>query len=113
MSKRLVLAWGLIAAGLAQPALADEALFGAQAALAAEDLDHRRGGTSEAEQLNLTSQQATNSGNNASMGSGAVKNTGTIHQAQVSGNSGITAVMQNTGDLVNFTNATSVNVYMR
>lgn len=118
MNTRLVLALGVLAAGLAQPALAEDLLFGAEA-VSAEDLDHRRGGTETTPaisnsliQSNESELNAANTGN-ISVGSGGAKASGTIHQAQVTGNHGITAVMQNTGDLVNFNNATSVNVYLR
>ncbi|MCR6632473.1 MAG: hypothetical protein NVV74_21865 [Magnetospirillum sp.] len=104
-----------LASTSAQAAEAD--LFGQVAAMSAEDLQAKRGGTETADwsssvlQGNESMAAGTNSGN-ISLGGGA-KYSGTIAPAQVNGNNGITAVMQNTGDLVNMNNITSVNVYTR
>lgn len=115
------LIWAAALAGLAAvpPAHAAEAdLFGDAPAIAADELNGKRGGTETAPisgsliQGNDSSLSGTNNGS-ISMGGGAGKFSGTIAPAQVTGNNGITAVMQNTGDLVNMNNATSVNVYMR
>lgn len=92
--------------------------FDQEAAVAAGDLDGKRGGTETAPisgslfQGNDSALSGSNTGN-VSVGGGAMKYSGTIAPAQVMNNHGITAVMQNTGDLVNMNNATSVNVYMR
>lgn len=120
MRATLAFAVGLLAAGMSTAAIAEEgALFGSEAAIASEDLDGSRGGTETTPTIsnslvqgNDTDLAGTNTGN-VSVSSGASKASGTIHQAQVTGNHGITSVMQNTGDLVNINNATSVNVYMR
>lgn len=112
-------AHAMLAAGLLclAPVLAWADPFDDQAAVTAEDLQNRRGGTEPTisgslVQGNDSSLSGTNTGN-ISVGGGAAKYSGTIAPAQVNGNNGITAVMQNTGDLVNMNNATSVNVYMR
>lgn len=111
----------LLALGPAAGALAEEAPppFGQDAMVAPEELDGQRGGTETATEIsgsiiqsNDTTQTATNNGS-VSVTGGAMKVSGQIHRAEVTGNSGITAVMQNTGDLVNMNNATSVNVYLR
>lgn len=84
----------------------------------AQDMESNRGGTdsqylsNNVFQENDTSQTGTNQGN-VSVGYGGVKTAGTISAATISGNHGISALMQNTGDLVNMNNATTVNVYMR
>lgn len=112
MRTHLILAAGLIC--LAPTAWAGP--FDAEPAVAADELAGNRGGTEtpisgSLFQSNDSSLSGTNAGN-VSVG-GGVKYSGTIAPAQVTGNNGITAVMQNTGDLVNMNNATSVNVYMR
>lgn len=117
---RPALALGLILAGLAAPALAEEAAAdGFGLPLSQQTLDDQRGGSevgpavSDVQSLaNLTSQTAANSGAILFNGDAAKLN-GTIYSATVAGNQGITTVLQNTGDLVNLTNATSVNVYVR
>lgn len=113
MRKHLTLAAALV---LAAPAAAVAGPFDHEAALAADELDGKRGGTETISgslfQGNDSTLSGTNNGN-ISVGGGAGKYSGTIAPAQVTGNHGITAVMQNTGDLVNMNNATSVNVYMR
>ncbi|HIJ64079.1 MAG TPA: hypothetical protein HPQ04_15410 [Rhodospirillaceae bacterium] len=63
-------------------------------------------------QGNTTSQTSTNNGG-VSVADEAVKLSGTIYSAAVNGNRGLTTVMQNTGDLVNLSNATSINIYLR
>jgi hypothetical protein len=117
MRATLAFAAGLLAAGLSTAALAEDTdLFGSDQAVALEELDHNRGGTESISnsliQGNETDLSGTNSGD-VSVGSGGAKYSGTIAPATVTGNHGITAVMQNTGDLVNINNATSVNVYLR
>jgi hypothetical protein len=107
---------GLAATPPAQAA--ETALFGDAQAVSADDLGAKRGGTETSAisgsliQGNDSSLSGTNTGN-VSVGGSAAKSSGTIAPATVTGNHGITAVMQNTGDLVNMNNATSVNVYMR
>ncbi|CAA7623931.1 hypothetical protein [Magnetospirillum sp. UT-4] len=88
-------------------------------AMPVTELEGSRGGTDSGGDIvgsllqnNEANQTAGNTGN-ISVSQGAAKSNGTIHAAQVNGNHGITAVMQNTGDMVNMNNATSVNVYMR
>lgn len=112
MRTHLILAAGLI---FSAP-VAWAGPFDAEPAVSAADLDSKRGGTDTPISGSLFQNNESNlSGSNAgsiSVG-GGVKYSGTIAPAQVNGNSGITAVMQNTGDLVNMNNATSVNVYMR
>ncbi|MEW5728004.1 MAG: hypothetical protein AB1918_09280 [Pseudomonadota bacterium] len=102
----------------AGPAVAEEELAFGEVMEAAE-LNSQRGGTETATEINgsvlqtnETSQSGTNNGS-ISIGGGAAKVSGTIEQATVAGNRGITAVMQNTGDLVNMNNATSVNVFLQ
>ncbi len=115
MRASLVLAIGLALAG---PAAAEEEL-GLGEVMAASELDGHRGGTETATEINgsvlqtnETSQSGSNTGN-ISIGANAAKLSGTISEATVAGNRGITAVMQNTGDLVNMNNATSVNVFLQ
>lgn len=114
MRTHLILAVGLIC--LAPAALAGP--FDGETAVAVGDLEGKRGGTETSAisgslfQSNESNLSGSNAGN-VSVGGGSAKYSGTIAPAQVTGNNGITAVMQNTGDLVNMNNATSVNVYMR
>ncbi|MGE5515731.1 MAG: hypothetical protein ACM31D_07885 [Bacteroidota bacterium] len=112
MRTHLILAAGLIL--LAPAAWAGP--FDTEPAVSATDLDGKRGGSETPISGSLFQSNDSNlSGSNAgsiSVG-GGMKYSGTIAPAQVIGNNGITAVMQNTGDLVNMNNATSVNVYMR
>lgn len=113
MRTHLMLAAGLIVLAAAPAAMAGP--FDGEAAVGADDLNGKRGGTATSGSLaqgNYTDQSATNNGS-VSVGGAASKYTGGIAPAQVTGNHGITAVMQNTGDLVNMNNSTSVNVYMR
>lgn len=121
MRATLALAAGLLAAGMSTAAIAEEgALFESDSAIAGRELDLSRGGTADTTptvsnsliQGNESDLSGTNTGN-VSVAQGGAKNSGTIHQATVTGNHGITSVMQNTGDLVNINNATSVNVYLR
>ncbi|MBC7906405.1 MAG: hypothetical protein H7Y60_06610 [Rhodospirillaceae bacterium] len=111
MRAPLILAAGLMVATLA-PAMAED-LF-QDAAIAPDELSANRGGTDGGTlvQANDSTLSGSNTGN-VSVGGGAQKYSGTIAPATVTNNHGITAVMQNTGDLVNMNNATSVNVYMR
>ncbi len=88
------------------------------AAVSAETLAAERGGADTGMtisdsmlQSNTTSQTPTNNGN-VSVSGDAMKLNGSIYSATVAANRGLTTVMQNTGDLVNLSNATSVNVYM-
>jgi|GEM_PF-3031266 hypothetical protein len=118
MRAPLSLALALTASALAASAQAGEAdLFPGSTALAAEDLDHRRGGTEllfhGTAQIAETSQNAENSGNTITLGAGAALNTGDIYSPHVTGNNGVTSVMLNTGNLVNMNTATSINVYTR
>lgn len=114
MRTHLMLAAGLLCLAMAPAAVARP--FDDEAAVAADELDGKRGGTAIPSgslfQSNESALSGTNAGN-VSVSGGAAKASGTIAPAQVVGNHGITAVMQNTGDLVNMNNATSVNVYMR
>ncbi|HLO77337.1 MAG TPA: hypothetical protein VK196_12855 [Magnetospirillum sp.] len=117
MRAHLILAAALVA--MAQAAGATEAApFDQATAVSPEDLGGSRGGTETPNisgsllQSNDSNLSGTNNGS-ISVGGGSGKYSGLIAPAQVSGNNGITAVMQNTGDLVNMNNATSVNVYMR
>lgn len=114
MRAHLMLAAGLIC--LAPAAVAGP--FDGETAVTADELGSKRGGTETAPisgslfQSNGSDLSGTNTGN-VSVGGGSAKYSGTISPAQVSGNNGITAVMQNTGDLVNMNNSTSLNIYMR
>ncbi|MBI5162679.1 MAG: hypothetical protein HY985_02115 [Magnetospirillum sp.] len=88
-------------------------------AMAAEDLVAHRGGTETATvvagsvlQTNDTAQTGSNTGSIV-VADHSAKVSGAISGAAVTGNSGITTLMQNTGDMVNLNNATSVNVYLR
>lgn len=117
MRAHLMLAAALI--GLSPVAQATQlGPFDHEAAIPGADLEASRGGTETSAisdsllQSNDSALSGTNTGN-ISVGGGSGKYSGTIAPAQVTGNHGITAVMQNTGDLVNMNNATSVNVYMR
>lgn len=109
MRAPLILAAGLM---IAIPAIAQD-LF-AEGAVAAGELSTSRGGTDGGTlvQANESTLNGSNTGN-VGVSGGAQKYSGTIAPATVTNNHGITAVMQNTGDLVNMNNATSVNVYMR
>lgn len=115
MRVHLILAVALI--GLTQAARAEEFSFGP--AVPADELSGKRGGTDTSSggisnSLFQSNDSALNGTNNGSIaiGGGGAKFSGLISPTQVTGNNGITAVMQNTGDLVNMNNATSVNVYM-
>lgn len=115
MRAHLAFALGLtLAAGAATAA---EEGFGPSMEKA--ELDHHRGGTETVLEIsgsvlqnNETTQSGTNNGS-ITVGTNAAKVNGTIHGATVTGNQGLTAVMQNTGDLVNMNNATSVNVFLQ
>lgn len=119
MLARLTLAVGLATAALASPVFAAETaseLFGHP--LAPDALVNQRGGAdtgttidSSQFQANSTSQDAANTGAIA-VNNGASKLSGTIYGASIAGNNGITTLIQNTGDMVNLSNATSVNVYL-
>lgn len=63
-------------------------------------------------QGNNTDQSGSNVGN-ITVGADGSKISGTIHQSHVTGNNGLVMLMQNTGDLVNMNNATSINVYLK
>jgi hypothetical protein len=114
MRAHLMLAAGLLC--LAPAAFAGP--FDDQTAVAADELDGKRGGTGTSPisgslfQTNESDLSGSNVGS-IGVGPGGAKYSGTIAPAQVMGNHGITAVMQNTGDMVNMNNATSVNIYMR
>jgi len=94
--------------------------FDNEAAVLSDELEGKRGGTATSApvysgsliQGNDSTLSGSNTGN-VGVSGGSTKASGTIAPAHVTGNHGITAVMQNTGDLVNMNNATSVNVYMR
>ena len=116
MLKKTILAAGLLTVAGSGMALAGDPFAEAlpQAALAGQ-----RGGADPGPvinenllQGNTTNQAATNNGS-VSVSDDAVKLSGTIYAAAVTGNRGLTTVMQNTGDLVNLSNATSINVYLR
>ena len=62
-------------------------------------------------QANSTDQTSSNSGS-ISISNDAAKFSGGIGAASMMTNQGITTLMQNTGDLVNLSNSTSVNVYL-
>lgn len=118
MRATVTFALALAASAMTVSAQAQDAeLFAGATALNAEELDGRRGGTeilvTGTTQIAETSQTASNSGNSISVSDGATMTTGNIYTAHVTGNNGITAVMQNTGNLVNMNNATSINVYTR
>jgi len=101
---------GLAAAMLALPALADDP-FGSP--VGADTLGAQRGGTLITDNVlqgNTTDQTANNSMGNVDIG--GAKLSGYISPATIAGNSGITTVMQNTGDMVSVSNATNVNVYL-
>lgn len=120
MRAPFALAVGLAVLGwIAPAAAAEDDPFADGQAMRAAELDGHRGGTETATEINGsvlqsndTTQNASNSGN-IGIGDYSAKINGTIHEATVVGNHGITAVMQNTGDLVNMNNATSVNVFMQ
>lgn len=121
MPRSTILALGLACAAWATGPAAAEELQGEGfgPSLAETELEASRGGTETAGgiansviQGNSTDQSATNTGN-VSVGGNATKYSGSISQAQITGNSGLTTLMQNTGDLVNMNSATSVNVYLR
>jgi hypothetical protein len=81
-------------------------------------LDGQRGGTTTtgldlAEQGNQASVNNTNSGSGVYTGGDASKFNGMISGTNMSGNSGMGTIMANTGDLVNMSNVTNVNVYMK
>lgn len=105
-----------LAAGLfILPASAAD-VFDALAPLAAEDLDGRRGRQEATQDLIMQNNETNQVANNdvaISMHGPATKINGAISAATVTGNHGVTSLMQNTGDGVNMQNATNVNVYMR
>lgn len=108
---------GILLVGLLHPATVMAADPLAElTSLEPDALGGNRGGTDVTEDLiiqgNQTNQVAANDGV-IGVGGHATKTNGEIYAATVTGNHGITAVMQNTGDLVNMNNATSVNVYLR
>jgi hypothetical protein len=112
MRGRNILAITAVLAALAGPVAAEEAM-------PAAELDTQRGGTETGTdidnsliQSNDSALTATNTGG-VGVSYGGQKTNGQISAATVTGNHGITSLMQNTGDLVNFNNATSVNVYLR
>lgn len=86
------------------------------APLAADELVGNRGGQAAlrdlTNQMNQSNQGAQNDYALTQEGN-AVKANGAISAATVTGNHGMTALMQNTGDAVNMQNTTNVNVYMR
>ncbi len=118
MRSRLIVVLGLGAIALAGPAVAADTPpdpFGTP--VPAEMLRSLRGGSdttvnNSAIQSNTTNQDQSNSGDISLSGQFVTKYSGTISAAQVTGNSGITTVLQNTGDMVNLSNATNVNVYI-
>lgn len=119
MRARRALAASLLFAVAAVPAFAEEPSAGPfGTAVPTETLDHMRGGTDSGSTIsdaalltNGTTQVGANSGN-ISVSNDAAKLNGFISSLSLSGNQGLTTVMQNTGDLVNLTNATSINIYM-
>ncbi|HSV30101.1 MAG TPA: hypothetical protein VLL76_11100 [Candidatus Omnitrophota bacterium] len=118
MHRATAFALGLALAGWTGAAFAQDP-FDQVAPIAEAELGGQRGGTETAPdisgsviQTNDTNQSGTNNGN-ISIGANAAKISGSIREATVTGNHGVTAVMQNTGDLVNMNNATSVNVFLQ
>lgn len=116
---KTLFAGGLAAAALCTAARAAESggepFAGAvsPAALADQRGGSDPGGASETLlQGNSTNQSSSNSGS-ITIGDQAAKLSGSISAAAVNGNRGLTTVMQNTGDLVNLSNATSINIYLR
>lgn len=108
---RMIVALAAIGLGLAvaAEAWADDL----PCAVEAGEMNAMRGGADISDSLLMSNDSALNGSNTGSISlDHATKSSGTIHDATVMGNHGITAVMQNTGDLVNMNNATSVNVYM-
>lgn len=111
MRAKLLFGASLLTAAIAMPAFAEDAPadpFGA--AVSTEALGHLRGGT-ETQQNNITGQWSSASGP-ISVSNDAAKINGLITGSMLSNTSGITSLMQNTGDNVNLNNATSVNVYL-
>lgn len=108
----LILAASLMVVPLAAARAEPAAELFADAAITADELSANRGGTETIDLTNSSTLTANNTGE-ISISNGAEKYSGSIAPATVTNNHGITAVMQNTGDLVNMNNATSVNVYMR
>lgn len=99
--------WGL-------PAQAGE-LF-QQGALAQGDLAQQRGGWEPlvVDQTNITHNEGSNTDNTiVNSGDGASFSTGEIAASALSDNSGVTSLMQNTGNVVNMNYAMSVNVYLQ
>lgn len=114
-TKRVLSGLALAAGFFILPAAADDVLD-ALAPLAAEELDGRRGGQEVAQDLIMQNNETNQVANNdvaISMYGPATKINGAISAATVTGNHGMTSLMQNTGDGVNMQNATNVNVYMR
>jgi hypothetical protein len=108
----LLLASALLAAAIAPgTATAEDLMSGmtpvGSAALGAANVQGNFFNTSEA------SATATSTGNSVSAKSGAQVVNGAIQNNAVTGNSGISAVLMNTGNNVNFNNAMIVNVILR
>lgn len=119
---RVLFAITALALAASQPSAADDLFDDTQPV----ELEALRGGTETTPtpavptteingsviQTNETNQTTSNTGS-ISIGADAIKANGSIKGTTVTGNHGIAAVMQNTGDLVNMTNATSVNVFLK
>ena len=103
---------GTVFLGLAMPAFAGDP-YGAP--VSTDSLSSLRGApavmgiSNSAAQTNSTTQSASNTG---TVSLKAQSISADVSGTNVGGNSGITTVMVNTGNQVNLSNATSVNVYM-
>lgn len=120
MRARLALAVVLAATASAAPAYADDlASDRLGGAVPATVLDGQRGGADlgttiagNVLQRNATNEDSVNVGS-ISVSHDAAKLSGTIYSATVAGNQGMTTLMQNTGDMVNFDNVVNVIVYLK
>ena len=120
MMRMMIVVAGVVTAAAGAPVVAGEAGGDPFAgAVSPATLAGQRGGSDTGPvisetllQGNTTNQASTNNGS-ISVADEAVKLSGTIYSAAVNGNRGLTTVMQNTGDLVNLSNATSINIYLR
>lgn len=112
--KRLLPGLTLAAACFALPAAA-QGLDGLEP-LAAQDLQASRGGQEVTRDVVVGENESTQTAANKveiGVGGRATKSNGAISAATVTGNHGLTTLMQNTGDGVNMQNATNVNIYLR
>lgn len=114
-TRRMLPGLVLACAVFAVPAAATETLD-ALAPLAADELQTSRGGQETVRDLTTQANETNQGANNdlaLSMDGHATKTNGGISAATVTGNHGMTTLMQNTGDGVNMQNATNVNIFMR